>query len=158
MSLHRWYAISGDHPELRLPPTTPGTRYLIDTDPGRDPELNPPRTIKERLRRALCRMPQPQAEAFSLHALSGWSYEEIGRHCEKKGVAMSQFALAWCLANPILTSVIIGPRTMEQFDDNVGCLNVTVDAADEAFINALVPPGEHSGKGFQDTQYPITGR
>jgi aryl-alcohol dehydrogenase-like predicted oxidoreductase len=84
--------------------------------------------------------------------------EEIRRHCEKKNVAMSQFALAWCLANPILTSVIIGPRTMEQFDDNLGCLEVTIDQSDEAFINSLVPPGEHSGKGFQDTQYPITGR
>jgi aryl-alcohol dehydrogenase-like predicted oxidoreductase len=84
--------------------------------------------------------------------------EEIRRHCEKKKVAMSQFALAWCLANPIITSVIIGPRTMEQFDDNMGSLNVPIDAADEAFVNGLVPPGEHSGKGFQDTQYPITGR
>jgi len=84
--------------------------------------------------------------------------EEIRRHCEKKKVPMSQFTLAWCLANPIITSVIIGPRTMEQFDDNVGCLKVKIDEADEAFINSLVPPGEHSGKGFQDTQYPITGR
>jgi hypothetical protein len=47
---------------------------------------------------------------------------------------------------------------MEQFDDNVGCLNVMIDTSDEDFINALVPPGEHSGKGFQDPQYPITGR
>jgi aryl-alcohol dehydrogenase-like predicted oxidoreductase len=84
--------------------------------------------------------------------------EEIRRHCENKKVAMSQFALAWCLANPIITSVIIGPRTMEQFDDNVGSLNVAIDAADETFINSLVPPGEHSGKGFQDAQYPIAGR
>ncbi|MBS0265829.1 MAG: aldo/keto reductase, partial [Planctomycetes bacterium] len=83
---------------------------------------------------------------------------EISAHCAKKGVAMSQFALAWCLANQNITSVIIGPRTMEQYDDNVGCLNVTIDEADEAFIDNLVPPGEHSGKGFQDTQYPITGR
>src|SRR5262245_9503456 len=84
--------------------------------------------------------------------------EEIRRHCASKEVAMSQFALAWCLANPILTSVIIGPRTMEQFDDNMGCLNVKIGPEDESYINALVPPGEHSGKGFQDTQYPITGR
>ena len=84
--------------------------------------------------------------------------EEIRRHCEKKGVTMSQFALAWCLANKTITSAIIGPRTMEQYDDNIGCLGVTIDEADEAFINNLVPPGEHSGKGFQDTQYPITGR
>jgi len=84
--------------------------------------------------------------------------EEIRRHCAKKAIGMSQFALAWCLANPNITSVIIGPRTMEQFDDNMGCLAVTIDEADETFINSLVPPGEHSGKGFQDTQYPIAGR
>jgi aryl-alcohol dehydrogenase-like predicted oxidoreductase len=84
--------------------------------------------------------------------------EEIRRHCQKKGVAMSQFALAWCLANKTISSVIIGPRTMEQFDDNAACLNVTIDEADEACINNLVPPGEHSGKGFPDSQYPITGR
>jgi aryl-alcohol dehydrogenase-like predicted oxidoreductase len=84
--------------------------------------------------------------------------EEINRYCTAKGLAMSQFALAWCLANPIVTSVIIGPRTKEQFEDNVKCLGVSVTPEDEAFINGLVPPGEHSGKGFQDTQYPITGR
>jgi len=84
--------------------------------------------------------------------------DEISRYCSERGVAMSQFALAWCLANPIVTSVIVGPRTSEQFEDNLGCLKVTIDARDEAFINALIPAGEHSGKGFQDSQYPITGR
>ena len=51
-----------------------------------------------------------------------------------------------------------GPRTMEQFDGNLGCLQVDWTEADEAFVDNLVPPGEHSGKGFQDTAYPITGR
>ena len=84
--------------------------------------------------------------------------QQIAAHCREKNVAMSQFALAWCLANPILTSVILGPRTLEQFDDNCGCLNVTVTPEDEAFIDSLVPPGDHSGKGHQDPQYPILGR
>ncbi|MFN0056666.1 MAG: aldo/keto reductase [Planctomycetales bacterium] len=84
--------------------------------------------------------------------------EALRRHCEARGVAMSQFALAWCLANPIVTSVIIGPRTQAQFEDNLQCLNVTIDPQDEALVDSLVPPGEHSGKGFQDVQYPITGR
>ena len=84
--------------------------------------------------------------------------QRIVEHCEKKGCSSSQFALAWCLANPILTSVIVGPRTMAQFDDNVVSLNVRVTDEDEAFIDSLVPTGEHSGKGFQDTAYPITGR
>ena len=53
MRPNRWYAISGDRPDLGLPPTPPGTRYLTDNDPARDPQLNPPRTRQERLRRML---------------------------------------------------------------------------------------------------------
>lgn len=84
--------------------------------------------------------------------------EQIAAHCAARGVTPSQFALAWCLANPIITSVIIGPRTMEQFDDNAGCLSVVIEPADESLVDRLVPHGEHTGKGFQDPQYPVTGR
>src|SRR5205823_14452538 len=57
MGMRRWYAISGDAPDLELQPTPDGTRYLIDTDPARDPGLNPAHTLKERLRRVLGREP-----------------------------------------------------------------------------------------------------
>lgn len=83
---------------------------------------------------------------------------EIAAHCQSRGVSPSQFALAWCLANPIITSIIIGPRTLEQYEDNLGCLDITVTDEDEALVDSLVPPGEHSGKGFQDPAYPVTGR
>ena len=52
-----WYQISGDHPDLDLPPTPPGTRYLEDNDPARDFKINPPKGTKERLRRWLGRRP-----------------------------------------------------------------------------------------------------
>lgn len=84
--------------------------------------------------------------------------QQLTAYCEKKGCATSAFALAWCLANPILTSVILGPRTMEQFEDNLLARDVTITPEDEAFVDSLVPPGEHSGKGFQDPAYPVTGR
>ena len=58
MGLNRWYAISGDHPGLDLAPTPRGTRYLVDNDPARDPRLNPARTIRERARRILGRVPK----------------------------------------------------------------------------------------------------
>ncbi len=74
------------------------------------------------------------------------------------GVPLTQFALAWVLANPIVTSPIIGPRTMAQLEDNLGALEVAVTAEDEAAIDALVPPGEHTGKGYNDPQYPVRGR
>ena len=83
---------------------------------------------------------------------------EIAAHCQSRGVSPSQFALAWCLANPIITSIIIGPRTLEQYEDNLGCLEINVTDEDEALVDSLVPPGEHSGKGFQDPAYPVTGR
>jgi len=83
---------------------------------------------------------------------------ELSGYCAKRGFVTSQFALAWCLANPIISSVIVGPRTMEQFDDNIACLQLAITDKDEAFVDSLVPTGEHSGKGFQDTAYPVTGR
>jgi aryl-alcohol dehydrogenase-like predicted oxidoreductase len=84
--------------------------------------------------------------------------QRLADHCRGKGCPPSQFALAWCLANPILTSIILGPRTMEQFEDNLAALAVEVTPEDEALVDSLVPPGEHSGKGFQDPNYPVTGR
>lgn len=84
--------------------------------------------------------------------------QQVAERAEQKGCTSSQFALAWALANPTLTATILGPRTMQQFDDNFGCLDVEITPEDEAFVDALVPPGEHSGKGFQDTAYPISGR
>jgi|688.fasta_scaffold224360_1 aryl-alcohol dehydrogenase-like predicted oxidoreductase len=84
--------------------------------------------------------------------------QALQAHCQATGRVLSQFALAWCLANPIVTSVIIGPRTWEQYADNLGGLEVVWTPADERAVDALVPPGEHTGKGFQDPAYPVLGR
>jgi aryl-alcohol dehydrogenase-like predicted oxidoreductase len=58
-----------------------------------------------------------------------------------KGVTMSQFALAWVLHQPGVTSPIIGPRTMEQFEDNLKALDVTINDEDRQKIDATIPPG-----------------
>lgn len=58
-----------------------------------------------------------------------------------KGCTLSQLALAWCLHQPGVTSPIIGPRTMEQLEDNLAALTVEISAADRAAIDQLVPPG-----------------
>jgi len=44
--------------------------------------------------------------------------EQIGQ--DKGGYSISQVALAWLLTNPVITSPIIGPRTLEQLKDNLG--------------------------------------
>ncbi len=100
----------------------------------------------------------PRMQQAELRDASLEISQRLITHSEQKACSPSQFALAWCLANPILTSVIVGPKTEAQFDDNMQSLNVEITAEDEAFVDSLVPPGEHSGKGFQDSAYPITGR
>ena len=44
--------------------------------------------------------------------------EQLGK--DKGGYSVSQIALAWLLDDPLITSPIIGPRTMEQYNDNLG--------------------------------------
>ena len=53
-----WYRISGNHPDLGLPATPAGTRYLADNDPATDARLNPAEGTKESLRRLLGRSPR----------------------------------------------------------------------------------------------------
>jgi aryl-alcohol dehydrogenase-like predicted oxidoreductase len=59
----------------------------------------------------------------------------------EKQCTMAQFALAWCLHQPGVTSPIIGPRTMAQLEDNLGALEVEVTDRDREIVDNLVPPG-----------------
>lgn len=67
--------------------------------------------------------------------------EELIPMAERAGATLAQFALAWTLTNPIITAPIIGPRTMDQLEDNLGALAVHIPAADLARIDELAPPG-----------------
>ncbi|MGH8218645.1 MAG: Kelch repeat-containing protein [Steroidobacteraceae bacterium] len=51
MKAGRWYRLSGDRPDLGLPATKAGTRYLRDGDPARDPSLNRSRSAYHVLQR-----------------------------------------------------------------------------------------------------------
>jgi len=62
---------------------------------------------------------------------------------EAKGVSMSQFALAWAASMPGVTSPIIGPRTMEQLEDNLKAFDVTITDEDRKAVNGVVRPGTH---------------
>jgi aryl-alcohol dehydrogenase-like predicted oxidoreductase len=43
---------------------------------------------------------------------------------EKSSKTISQIALAWLLSDPLITSPIIGPRTLEQLQDNLGAVGL----------------------------------
>jgi len=84
--------------------------------------------------------------------------EKLRAHAGKKGLTLAQFALAWVLGNRIVTSLIAGPRTFEQWTDYLSALGRTLDAEDEALVDSLVAPGHPSTPGYNDPAYPFYGR
>ena len=79
-------------------------------------------------------------------------------HAEARGVTLAQFATAWVLANPAISAVIAGPRTLGQWQDYRPALDYCVTAEDEALVDALVRPGHPSTPGYNDPAYPLNGR
>jgi aryl-alcohol dehydrogenase-like predicted oxidoreductase len=57
------------------------------------------------------------------------------------GVPLARFANAWALRHPAVTSVIIGPRTLDQLEDSLQALDVRITDEDARRIDELVPPG-----------------
>ena len=84
--------------------------------------------------------------------------QKVKQHAEARGMTPGQFALNWVLANPIVTSVLAGPRTLEHWQEYLGALEHELNAEDEAFIDSLVTPGHPSTPGYNDPNYPLTGR
>ena len=57
------------------------------------------------------------------------------------GRPLSQVALNWVAAQPGVTSPIIGPRTLEQLQDNAGALEWDLDEGTVAQLTRLADPG-----------------
>lgn len=83
---------------------------------------------------------------------------KLQAHAEAKGCTPGQFAVAWLLNNRLVTSPIAGPRTIAQFEDYLGALDVRFTAEDEALVESLVTTGHASTPGYNDPAYPIEGR
>lgn len=79
-------------------------------------------------------------------------------HAQKRGMSAGQFALNWVLNNRIVTSVLAGPRTFEQWTEYLGALEHPFSAEDEALVDSLVKSGHPSTPGYNDPKYPLSGR
>ncbi len=58
----------------------------------------------------------------------------------ERGVSMAQIALAWLVDRPTVTSVILGARTLEQLDDNLGAAELHLDAGETTRLDAASDP------------------
>ncbi len=59
---------------------------------------------------------------------------------EARGVSMAQVALAWLVDRPAVTSVILGARTLEQLEDNLGAAGLHLSAEETARLNEASRP------------------
>ncbi len=71
--------------------------------------------------------------------------ERIIPLAEKAGLPMTHLAMAFTIAHPGVTSAIIGPRTMEQLNDLLAGVEVTLTDEILDQIDEIVPPGTDVG-------------
>ena len=64
---------------------------------------------------------------------------EVG---DRHGVTVARVALAWILAKPFVTTIIIGAKTMEQLDDNLAAAGLQLTAEEVSKLDAVsaLPP------------------
>jgi aryl-alcohol dehydrogenase-like predicted oxidoreductase len=84
--------------------------------------------------------------------------QQLQEHAAARGIALAQFATAWVLANRIVSSVIAGPRTLQQWKDYFPALDYALTEQDEALVDSLVHRGHASTPGYNDPAYPLNGR
>ena len=74
----------------------------------------------------------PEAGARALDA--------VGAIADARGVTLAQVSIAWLLAQPVVTSVIIGASTMTQLDDNLAAAGLVLTPDELLRLDAATAP------------------
>lgn len=69
---------------------------------------------------------------------AGLRFVELAR---QSGKTPGQLALLWCKDQPGITSPIVGPRTLEQLEDLLPVLEMTLSEAERQACDEINPPG-----------------
>jgi aryl-alcohol dehydrogenase-like predicted oxidoreductase len=67
--------------------------------------------------------------------------DSLAQLAEQSGVSLIHLALAFTISHPAVTAAIIGPRTMEQLESQIGAADVQLDSDVLDRIDEIVPPG-----------------
>jgi aryl-alcohol dehydrogenase-like predicted oxidoreductase len=84
--------------------------------------------------------------------------QRAAAYAHSRGVPLTHLALGWVWNNRLVNGLIGGPRTLAQWQDYLDAIGRPFTADDEAYFDALVPPGHASTPGYTDPQYPVSGR
>jgi aryl-alcohol dehydrogenase-like predicted oxidoreductase len=67
--------------------------------------------------------------------------EALAQLADEAGIPLIHLAIAFVINHPAVTSAIIGPRTMEHLESQLGAAEFTLDPAILDRIDEIVPPG-----------------
>jgi aryl-alcohol dehydrogenase-like predicted oxidoreductase len=79
----------------------------------------------------------------------------LGDLADEAGMTLIHMALAFVLEHPAVTSAIIGPRTMDHLESQLGAVDVKLERSVLDRIDAIVPPGRNFS--FADAGYEPPG-
>ncbi len=80
--------------------------------------------------------------------------EQLAGVAQQAGISLIHLALAFVAQHPAVTAPIIGPRTMEQLEGQLGAAEVTLTPDVLDAIDAIVPPGRTLADGDRGWQPP----
>lgn len=63
--------------------------------------------------------------------------DALKKTADEMGVSSAQAAIAWTLANPAVTSSIIGARSLRQLNENLGALRVSLDEGQKRQLDEI---------------------
>jgi aryl-alcohol dehydrogenase-like predicted oxidoreductase len=86
---------------------------------------------------------QGWSETWSAHANERtWAIiDALQEIAADTGHSVAQVAVNWLLRQPGVTAPILGARTLEQFEDNLGATGWALDEAQVARLDAVSDPG-----------------
>ena len=67
--------------------------------------------------------------------------DALARLAEESGISLIDMAIAFVIRHPAITAAIIGPRTIEQLESQLGAADVELDTAVLDRIDEIVAPG-----------------
>ncbi|MGC9319078.1 MAG: aldo/keto reductase [Armatimonadota bacterium] len=93
----------------------------------------------------------PDSTRFTEEALE--VVEALIPRAEARGITLAEFAHAWLLARPGVTSILIGPRTIEHLRSTLSSYDVELSEEDLQAVDELVPPGQFVSDFYDGNVY-----
>src|SRR4051812_8838491 len=108
--------------------------------------------------------PDRGVEAYDRRSTSERTWdviEAVQEVASARGCSMAQVALAWLTDRPMMSSVILGARTLEQLEDNLGAAELHLSAEETGRLDAASDPGPadypYGGPGVQQRSRTLQG-